>query len=242
MCKSPTEPSPSITTLSSTLFHCGLLFRLADEASTRCESAVSTGAETPLTRDAIAAILLSSSAAEAFINELAEEASAHENNTRPDEDACIRLLAWMLQKLEDARVKTTDKFECAARILSGQNPDLGRAPFQDAAMLFSLRNEIMHVKRKSVIEYLGNAASSPIPKGVKTLLDWKLARESLLDRQTHWIFSLMTPGVARWACSTSTALCDHIRILVPNAVLSDTLHVLLEMVFEANRVYAKQSA
>jgi hypothetical protein len=254
------SPEPTISVLSSTLFHCGMLFHLASAARDRCEGGESSE-KGALTEDAIAAIVLSASAAEAFINELAEETAIHVNETaaakarvdktpidvaridtaRSDAEARIELVAWTLQKLEDARAKTGDKFECASRVLGGRKPDLGGPPFQDAAMLFSLRNEIMHVKRKSVVDYVGNARSSPIPKGVQTLLERGLARETLFDRQTHWMFRLMTPGVARWAFSTSTALCDHVCELLPNAVYSGLFHQLQELIFDVNRIQTKSA-
>jgi hypothetical protein len=212
-------PSP-LTVLSASLFHCDFLLSLARSALDRCREveAAGGGITRRLPRDALTAILLAAAASEAFINEFTEE-TANYVKEQPSAHERVRLLAWTLQKLEQKRSATGDKFEWAARILSDSAPDWGGPPFQDFAILVGLRNDIMHVKRKSWIDYQPPGRSSPVPNGVKTLIDRGLADPEWAGRQTHWMFALMTPAVAEWACATCVAACTHICGLTPDATL-----------------------
>jgi hypothetical protein len=171
--------------------HCVQLMHIAFDAAERARA----DAQRPnaLTLDSITAIVMASAAAEAFINELAEDIElfrggrAHFDPDTTSLDDC----AAAVLKLEEARGTTEEKYLAASRALSGKAFEKGIQPFQDFAQLLDLRDAIMHLK----------PSDTRGPKGTAALAQRKLTY--VTDPPLPWFDQLETPEMALWAATAA---------------------------------------
>lgn len=132
----------------NTTFDSPLIQFLARQAAERC-----TGDGD---YDAIAAVILSYSALEAFLNELTQLASTllREDELQLaalGECACpqptpIRELGLAMSVAQEQRASTTYRYDLAWQVLSGVEIDRGKGARQDLATLTGLRNDLAHAK------------------------------------------------------------------------------------------------
>jgi hypothetical protein len=109
--------------------------------------------ENALTSEAIAAIVLSAAATEAFVNEL--PVRIRNAIDRGDKiPTPMVTCAVALDELESANAKTTSKYQIAALTLSGAAFDTGARPYQGFEQLYRLRNAVMHPKPDPEIKKL----------------------------------------------------------------------------------------
>lgn len=189
----------------------GVIFAQAVAAAERIPSEV--GDRTGGQMDAITAAILSATALEGFVNELAELASA----SAPLEKDHQRLitLGEVLDGLEQSRASIDAKFWVAKWILSGTNYDKGQKPYQDLKTLIGLRNAILHLKSDPLeVEKgheLDNTPSTPSkkPPCVRVLVTKGVASDF---RGVHasWVSLVSTRAVARWSCHTAAAMAQSI--------------------------------
>lgn len=203
-------------------FDSGLLQHLAFEAAGRCE-----GRRFPL--DALGAIVLSYSALEAFLNELAQLArtSVFNIGRRGDyaDDAehadLLRTLAIVLEIAINQRASLTYRFDIAWEVLSGIPPSKGVGARQDLTTLTGVRNSIVHLKAEQAQTYtreseaaaaefhaefpggtfLGVAVTrhTERPKWFAALAAKKLLAEG--DKDERWVHLVCSAPLARWACA-----------------------------------------
>jgi len=94
-------------------------------------------------RDALVAIVLATISTEAFINELHHGAETQSGPTAP---GWINALGDVLDEAETSRASIESKYQLARIILTGQPFERGASPFQDFALLISVRNLIVHAR------------------------------------------------------------------------------------------------
>ena len=196
-------------------YHSPAIWMLARDARNRAVDVVTANAESPAA-DAIVAILLAAAASEGFINEVAELYIPK----RLDSHLPVSLVAFgtKIQEMEQAYASTLDKYSAGAFMLSGAEFDKGKNPYQDFALLFAVRNAVMHIK---AIDQAGpiedEKMTFTMPKVVRCLQQKKLARPSSKDVGASWYDALQTDRLASWACSSSLQM-----ILAILAMLSDS--------------------
>jgi len=105
-----------------------------------------------LTDNALVAIIMAATAAEAFINELADYLHVLRDSRAwapipPTLVAC----ADVVKEVADTHGSVTLKYLVASFALTGRTFDKGAPPFQDFAELIKLRNAIVHLKPSDTV-------------------------------------------------------------------------------------------
>jgi hypothetical protein len=201
-------------------FHCGQLLGLAREARDRAGKAVEANAEA-WPSDAIVSIVLAAASAEAFINELTELMAMTKSNRDQEGRAMPPLLAAFadtLTEVEESRGSTTLKYLLASQVL-GKRLDKGRPPYQDFALLMTLRNDLMHLKPRDTFDLNEDRTRMTVrwPKYIVALQNRGLARTVPEKVIASWFELLKTEQLARWGCDTAVAIILAILSLIPDA-------------------------
>jgi len=187
---------------------------LAREARIRAAGAVAANPDSPAV-DAIAAVVLAAAAAEGFINELGTLCT----DTRPDSHLppSHAALAQKLLELEQAHSSPLDKYLAAALILTGKKLPKGMKLYQDFALLFAVRNSIMHIKAVDQAgPRQGEMLTFTMPEIVKKLQGKKLAKASKKEIGASWFEALQTDKVASWACTASLNMILAVLDMMPD--------------------------
>ena len=160
-----------------------------------------------LTDDALVAIVVAASAAEAFINELAYYLRLL-GDTRADwapVESELLACADVVNEIEVAHGSVTDKYLAASSVLSGSAFDKGAPAFQDFACLVRLRNAIMHLK--------------PEATAGQKWTDVLAARGLVLSVSSTchlpWLDRLLTPRTAAWAVETARNIMLQLLDMAP---------------------------
>jgi hypothetical protein len=160
-----------------------------------------------LPTDALVSVVMAIVAAEAFINELPECIRAGENSlpVTPEMLNCAELL----DRAEKERESIVEKYQIAARALSGKAFAKGRALLQDFILLVRIRNEIVHLKPAwSSQNHAGRKLSASLEqRGMSTV--------SASGFTLPWLNVLEDPKVATWACETARAIMLAVLDLTP---------------------------
>jgi len=165
---------------------------------------------------------------EAFINELQQLATdaAVYNSAEP---GWVKLLAEVLEEAEGARVSVEFKYHIAKLVLSGEAFDRGSQPFQDFALLVSLRNRVVHAKPEKAVRQ----------KEADGALNWETKIMGRLQSrgvfppddipprfvpagqpvkiQSNLLAEIGTQPVARWACGAAAGIVNAVLDAVPTS-------------------------
>jgi len=186
------------TTFDSPFFHA-----LARDAVDRCDGRGDF--------EAITAIIMSSTAFEAFMNELAQYACTE--SKKDGSSTMVATLGVSLLKAIDEWKSPTDKYDLAWEIIHGKAIDKGSGSRQKLKTLFDLRNGLVHNKAEETFliidpskkdsidgqgEWLGQILELyGIPKYVKALQSDGLV--PLEPEQLRWTSRICNRQVAEWA-------------------------------------------
>jgi hypothetical protein len=203
-------------------FHCGKLWRLACDARDRAERAVELNKDA-WPYEAVVAVILAAAASEAFINELAQ-VMVMTRGTRGQRGvplpSALSDFADKIEEIEKARGRTTEKYLAASQALGGKMFDKGKSPYQDFALLMTLRNDIMHLRPRDTFEeeLRGQDVETTVrwPKYLACLQSRGLAQK--VDCLASWFDLLATAALSRWACDTALLMILAILDLVPDTV------------------------
>jgi hypothetical protein len=192
------------------------VWELACQARDRAKGVAVTDPDKP-TVDAVAALLLAAAAIEGFINEVVGD-----RDVRAIPMEVARTGGYerhveasrLVEMIERSRGSTELKYLLASQVLSGRMFDRGSGPFQDVAMLFDLRNMIMHLKyvEQSVKILDGNRVSSEMPPKIRALQARGLARRTAVGT---WFQALQTYEIAAWACETARGIMRATIAMLP---------------------------
>jgi hypothetical protein len=177
----------------------GVLFQVARAAYDRMSSAASDRAGKQ--NDALVALLFSAATLESLIMEFALVAEIV--GEEPMKGA-----AAIITEAEKAHGSAQLKFLLAKLALTGETYAKGAPPYQDFALLFDIRNAIVHLKPEEW---------SPDPhKLVAGLRSKKLCEESPPPHKAHgWIAQISTRAVARWGCNVAVSMADSLYASLP---------------------------
>lgn len=141
------------------------------------------------TPHALETVILSATALEAGINEMA---------------AWIRLgfLGEHALPEDFVRQRPTDKWAMVPRLLAGAEFDRGRSPWQDFSTLVKLRDQLVHFK------WHGEAP----PDFMRALQ----ARDLCLPERpsVYWVDAALTDRVAKWAVATTDSMFEELARLL----------------------------
>src|ERR1700687_4046972 len=135
---------------ASTTLEVGTLFGIAVEAAREIKTAPRTGGQ----RSALISVVFSAIALESFLNEVTEHArqlSEHQPTVEGHPE--IVLFAQVIGDAEEAHARLESKLTLANWILSGRSVNRGSQPYQDFALLMSLRNDLVHTKTNKLFDY-----------------------------------------------------------------------------------------
>ncbi|MBI3407007.1 MAG: hypothetical protein HY040_01455 [Planctomycetes bacterium] len=202
------------------MLHYNLVLQLAREARDRTVKAVEANPEI-WPPDAIIAVLLAAASAEAFINELGEYASMeklkHEQFGAPISPN-ISAFADAMAEIEQSHGSTLLKYLMASQVLGGKMFEKGQPPYQDFAMLFKLRDAIVHLKPRDNFDgaYVDGAfvPENRWPKFIYALQQRGLARR--VGDMASWFNLLMTKQLAEWSCKTAYVMMEAVFNLIPS--------------------------
>jgi hypothetical protein len=178
----------------------GILFGMAVKAHQRLKDSVSD--TTPDQRDALVAILFSAATLEAYINELTLYA-----NQAPGVQGPFQMLAGVLNSIEEGNGSVREKYMLAKIVLSGEPYNKGARPYQDFALLFTIRNAIVHMQPEHITEDEHHL--------LKRLKAKKLCAAPPKGSRAGWIYLIATRAMSRWACNIVGDMVDSIRSCMP---------------------------
>jgi hypothetical protein len=220
----------------NTTFDSPLLHMLALAAAKRCADGD--------VFDALTAVILSYSAFEGFLNEMAqlaqtlvrgrqiEDAGGHPLLWADDTSIApnIQALALALRVAQDQRASVEYRYDLSWEILSGAPIERGEGSRQNLGVLGKLRNALVHVKSEETQIYVDpDPSSAPDDfKGVWLGMVTErhqeppflraLESQRLLatgDHRQPWIHRVCTRNIADWACMTVEQLAANVVALIP---------------------------
>ena len=219
--------------------HSGFLWATACEARDRAAAVVRDNPQAWPT-DTIVSIILAAATTEAFINELTETVGIQRDSpwrqTNPI-SLPLRAFADALQEIEESRGSLGLKYLIASQTLSGTSFDKGTNPYQDFAILITLRNDLMHLKpRDTFLEKQGSPLQIHPPKYIKALQQRGLARTPKKDVGMSWLNILQTLEMAVWACDTAGNVIQAVLRLIPDDFVLDPAWGLKSIFMKKQRV------
>jgi len=160
---------------------------------------------------ALVAIVFSVVALEAFINEMAEMASAAMPKAETEAQK-IAAFAEILKYAEDSRGSLEMKYNLAKWVCTGQFYEKDAKPYQDFADLIATRNALIHYKVLDKITFAEE------PKILKRLESKGILSDIPAGLNVAWIERVGTPATARWACETAAAMVQSIIASLPEGL------------------------
>jgi hypothetical protein len=109
------------------------------------------------------------------------------------------------------------KYLIASQTLSGIMFNKGTNPFQDFALLITLRNDLMHLKPKDQLEQADDGTPSLRAPGYITSLQQRGLAQAVDQRvMMSWFNILQTPEMAAWACETAKQIVLAVLSFIPD--------------------------
>lgn len=211
-------------------FHSWTLQHLAREAAGRCEGDHGL--------DALAAVVLSYAALEAFLNEVSQLprtlVRAGERNFEDlslGEPALLDGLYLEMTAASSSRASVEDRYDVAWEFLAGESIDRGKGTRQRLQVLTRLRNDLVHAKSSEVElrEYID--LENPItfggvpmgfvephhkpPRYFRALESWGLLAAG--EKHEFWLHRICSASLARWACDTVERLAEDLLSQTPTS-------------------------
>ena len=194
------------------------LFGSAIRARERSKSEAEVHPDIP-TQSTLESVIMSVTAAEAFINEL----TAHllrEPLVFPDsstyERSRMSRCAHFLQIVEEERLSLLVKYNIVALCLTEKKFEKGRNPYQDFANLISLRNHLVHFKSMDIFDRIQDGSSRFQHEAlIKALQQKKLARKCQDGVVSSNLSLIQTVEMAEWACNTSRNIIASVLDMIP---------------------------
>lgn len=127
------------------MLEAGVLFGVAIDAIRAIKVHPRQGGQ----RSALVSIVFSVIALESFVNEMTE----HAQNMAVTQPAEVGVFAQMMDEADDDHASLDFRLRLAHWILTGRIMDKGSQPYQDFALLISLRNDLVHTRPNKLFAY-----------------------------------------------------------------------------------------
>jgi len=172
----------------------GRLFAVALNAARNITARFREGGQ----QSALTSIVFSVVALEAFLNEVTDTALVYYS------DPTISMFVDFMDDAEKSRASLESKFVLSRWILAGGKFDRGTQPYQDFALLISLRNDLVHFKATEAVP------TSLTPEEIHEKLINKFRNKNILADDLYvgisWTYLIETKAVAGWACKTASQM------------------------------------
>ncbi len=202
----PPEPADPFVGGSGAYYHAYLLWDTAAHACSEFEQHKQTA-------QALSAVLFSCASVEAFFNELTAQAGQ-----RQDEDAG-KALSGALEEVEEARGSARLKFLITILLLTGEPADKGTQPYQDLAVLFRVRDEIVHSKPHRH-KFTPDGIEAEPKKLLGTLHGMHLIEDPTQPPARSLFSAISTVALCKWAVETARAVMRYVVERIPDGTLS----------------------
>lgn len=176
-------------------------------------------------RECLASVIFAAMSTEAFINELAQLATdAAEDSAEP---AWVGRLGEVLRNAVKSRGSTRSKYDSAMEVLIGKVLDKGAQPFEDFALLISLRNLVVHLKPEdAVLRKEADGAMVWETEILRTLRErGAITMDDLPPRLSHpgevgvihsnLLEKISTQSVGRWSCGAAAGIVNAVLNAMP---------------------------
>jgi len=202
----------------------GSFFWLARKAYERSKSDAS---------ESVITLVLSAIGIESFINEMTEFAS--NSSFTENEPIEIKVLGALLSDLEKEKAQVGAKIQLAYYILTRQQLKVGELPYQDFALLISIRNALVHKKPEKF--HYPTDIESPEPefeqhKFIKRLSERKVIELPSKTETPQWYAYIHKPEVARWSYNVAVQMVKLIIDIVPPGLFKNRLLIMTKTVKE----------
>ena len=177
--------------------------------------------------DALDAIVFAAASLEAFMNE-AVELALEGLAGLPSEPASVHTFAKSVQEIENNHGNVQEMFLKVSEVFQGEAYDKGAQPYQDFALLFRLRNAIMHLKPRE--EMTKDARGWWVPETSRLLEQLKarnISGQYEEGTSAALISHVSTRAVAGWSCNTAANMVDSVIKMAPESQLRSSLIFLL---------------
>ncbi|MFK0731954.1 MAG: hypothetical protein ACFKPT_15820 [Gloeotrichia echinulata GP01] len=168
------------------------------------------GFEIHTQNDALVSIIFSALALEAFINEIPAIAKCEKQAVSTE--AFLDKLIDAIEESGSNKKNTQHKFMLASEALNSPL-EKGKPPYQDFADLFELRDCLVHLKPKDVIEEQEDGEMKYFGRDlIKRLRDKNMFLDTSVD---SIILKVSTAKAAFWACNTASEMVKEILDKLP---------------------------
>jgi len=140
---------------------------------------------------------------DAAVNELFQDAAdGHESYIAPLSSAAREALAAFWEIAEERRLATLDKYQMGLVVTGHRRMEKGKQPFQDAALLVRVRNELVHYHPQSL--------KSDEPEDLAKKLRSKFPLNRLMEQTGNPFFpdKCLGSGCALWGVQSSATFAD----------------------------------
>jgi hypothetical protein len=192
-------------------FHSGHLLLLARKAYERSLADRSNTLES---------ILMSAITMECFVNEFEELLSSRFIGTSPSE---LRKCAETMELLEQLRAPLLDKIDGLHLCLKGARIDRGSRMTQDLALLFQLRNALVHRRAERFEWEPDGTAMYEHHKFVKHLAQRGVIEDPAAGSPSSWSQHCLIPPTARWAHNVVVTMAKEIVSWFPEGNFKKTI-------------------
>lgn len=164
------------------------------------------------------AIVFSALSIEAYINELPNLLLVHLAKF-----SRVQKLSEIIKYADEEKASIQLKLILTSFILSGRIPNLGSQPYQDIALLFKLRNLIVHLKPvESFLVEDDNYKN--VPKLVKSFCArGVIPKPTRKSNYISWSDQLLVPSVGKWSTDTVLKFGKYLITLPQNEDLKTLL-------------------
>jgi hypothetical protein len=177
----------------------GVFFSISINAINSIQDNPRSGGERP----ALVSVVFSVIALEAFINEMTEFA---QNLTLPKTPEVIVFIQMMG---EADHTSLEFRLQLAHWILTGRLMDKGSQPYQDFALLISLRNDLVHTRPNDLFTQ-GVSTNEEVHKRLVTKFRSKNILADEDEPSGSWTYLVQTRAVAEWSARTVAAVVAEV--------------------------------
>jgi hypothetical protein len=163
----------------------------------------------------LTAIVFAAVSLEALVNEVLELASIEiAEDEKPDPQ--LHSFVEALDEIERSRGSSRLKYLVASCVLRGKPYDKGSQPYQDYALLMSLRDALVHLRPTRLLEVEGQTRI-PVDSVLKELQSRGLVKSLPANVVASFIDLVATPMVVHWALSAASAMAQSFISMFPEA-------------------------
>jgi hypothetical protein len=165
-------------------------------------------------------IILSTVALECFVNETVERLS-YKNYRQPGVN--LSVAASWLEFVESKKGNTLEKLEAFHLAFKGEKADRGGLPYQDLALLYQLRNELVHRKPEPFGDWDPNDKIKEYEphRFVRLLSQRGIVTKPPGNSPPIWSQFVLQDKTAKWAFNTAVSGVRYLQSMLPESSFAE---------------------